>query len=213
MAPGVIPVEPATLIAYLIAVTALVVSPGPDSLIILRYALASGRAVGLAAVAGVQVGLVVHTVLAVLGISLVIASSPLLFKSVAVAGTAYLGWLGVQGLRAGGAFSLGGAPAVGRVKACRDAILCNLLNPKVILLFLALLPNFVDAGRGDVTAQLIALAGVLIGVNILWQLSLAWTADAIRRWLAVPGAQRWAARGTGAILLAFAGLMLYQHIL
>ena len=95
------PVEAATLGAFVIAVAAIVVSPGPDTMVILRYALASGRRAGFAAVAGVQLGLMVHTVLAVLGVSLIIASSPVLFKLVAVAGAAYLAWLGVQGFRGG----------------------------------------------------------------------------------------------------------------
>ena len=164
------PVEAATLGAFVIAVAAVVVSPGPDTMIILRYALASGRRAGFAAVAGVQLGLMVHTVLAVLGVSLIIASSPVLFKLVAVAGAAYLAWLGVQGFRGAAAFRPdGGRPSSDLARACRDAVLTNLLNPKVILLFLALFPNFVDAGRDDVPAQLATLAVVLIVVNVIWQ--------------------------------------------
>ena len=74
-------------------------SPGPDTIVILRHALVSGRGAGFAAVAGVQVGMAVHTVLAVAGISVVVATSPTLFKAVAVIGAAYLAWLGVQGFR------------------------------------------------------------------------------------------------------------------
>ena len=210
---GAFPIEPTTLLAYVIAVSALIVSPGPATMIVLRYALASGRAVGLAAVAGVQIGLVGHTVLAVLGISLVIASSPVLFKSVAVAGAAYLGWLGIQGLRAGGVPDLGGGATVGHAKACRDAVLCNLLNPKVILLFLALLPNFVNPEAGDVIAQLIALSALLIALNILWQAPMALAADGVRRWLGRPETMHAVNRVSGVILLGMAALMLGQHLL
>lgn len=207
------PVEAATLGAFVIAVAAVVVSPGPDTMIILRYALASGRRAGFAAVAGVQLGLMVHTVLAVLGVSLIIASSPVLFKLVAVAGAAYLAWLGVQGFRGAAAFTPGGGrPSADLAKACRDAILTNLLNPKVILLFLALFPNFVDAGRDDVPAQLVTLAVVLIVVNVIWQAPLAWAAEAIGRWLGRPGVGLWVSRITGSVLLAFAALLLYQHL-
>lgn len=208
------PVEPATLGAFVIAVAAVVVSPGPDTMIILRYALASGRRAGFAAVAGVQLGLMVHTVLAVLGVSLIIASSPVLFKLVAVAGAAYLAWLGVLGFRGAAAFRPdGGRPSSDLTRACRDAILTNLLNPKVILLFLALFPNFVDAGRDDVPAQLVTLAVVLIVVNVIWQAPLAWAAEAIGRWLGRPGVGLWVSRITGGVLLAFAALLLYQHLL
>ena len=207
------PVELAVLGAFVVAVTALVMSPGPDTMLILRYTLTSGPRVGLATVAGVQVGLALHTLLAVLGVSLIIASSPLLFKSVAMAGAGYLGWLGVQGLRGGGSLSLqGGGPAIGTGKACRDAILCNILNPKVILLFLALFPNFVDTGRGNVSFQLITLAAVLIAINTLWQAPMVWAAKAVRRWLVAPAVARAMARGTGVILLTFALLMLYEHL-
>ncbi|MCH7692093.1 MAG: LysE family translocator [Proteobacteria bacterium] len=208
------PVEPATLGAFVIAVAAVVVSPGPDTMIILRYALASGRRAGFAAVAGVQLGLMVHTVLAVLGVSLIIASSPVLFKLVAVAGAAYLAWLGVLGFRGAAPFTPGGGrPSVDLARACRDGILTNLLNPKVILLFLALFPNFVDAGRDDVPAQLVTLAVVLIVVNVIWQAPLAWAAEAIGRWLGRPGVGLWVSRVTGGVLLAFAALLLYQHLL
>ncbi len=207
------PVEPATLGAFVIAVAAVVVSPGPDTMIILRYALASGQRAGFAAVAGVQLGLMVHTVLAVLGVSLIIASSPVLFKLVAVAGATYLAWLGVQGFRGAGGFGPGGdRPSSDLTRACRDAILTNLLNPKVILLFLALFPNFVDAGRDDVAAQLVTLAVVLVVVNVIWQAPLAWAAESIGRWLGHPGVGRWVSRITGGVLLAFAALLLYQHL-
>ena len=207
------PVETAVLGAFIVAVTALVMSPGPDTMLILRTTLTSGPKVGLATVAGVQVGLAFHTGLAVLGVSLIIASSPLLFKTVAIAGAAYLGWLGVQGLRGGGALGLSGGRAVGVGKAFRDAILCNILNPKVILLFLALFPNFVDTGRDDVPIQLIALAATLVAINVLWQAPMPWAAEAVRRWMISPAVAGAMARGTGAVLVAFALLMLYEHLL
>ena len=100
------PIEPTVLAAFMVAVTAIILSPGPDTMVILRHTLSSGRRVGLAAVAGVQLGLVLHTTLAVAGISLIIANSPVLFRGVAVAGAAYLAWLGAQGFRSSGALTL-----------------------------------------------------------------------------------------------------------
>lgn len=208
------PVEPPVLAAFLVAVAAIVLSPGPDTMVILRHTLSSGRRVGLAAVAGVQLGLMLHTVLAVAGISLIIANSPVLFRGLAVAGAAYLAWLGIQGFRDSGPLTLEpDRSAVSAARACRDAAVTNVLNPKVILLFLALFPNFVDTGRDDVTAQLLTLAVVLIVVNVLWQAPLAWAADAVRRQLTRPRTQRIIGRVSGAILLGFAGLLLYEHLL
>ena len=207
-----LPVDISTLGAFLLAVTALVLSPGPDTLIILRYTLSSGPRVGLMAVAGVQTGLVVHTLLAVFGVSVLIATSPLLFKMVAAAGAIYLAWIGVQGFRDGGMLNISGnKPAVSGVKAYRDAIACNVLNPKVVLMFIALLPNFVDPERGNVSGQMITFGLSLIILNSLWQAPLALAAEAIRRWLLNPFTYKMVTRGTGVLLLAIALMMIYEN--
>ena len=120
------PVDISTLGAFLLTVSVVVLSPGPDTVIILRYTLSSGRRIGLITVAGVQTGLVVHTLLAVLGISVLIASSPALFKAVALVGAIYIAWIGVQGFRDGKLLDINdNKSSVGAAKAYRDAILCN----------------------------------------------------------------------------------------
>ena len=145
------PVDPSTLVAFIAATLAVIVSPGPDTVLILRYTVSSGRGVGVAAVAGVQLGLMAHTLLAVVGLSVVIASSTVLFTLIAIVGALYIAWLGIQGIRSGVVHVSGTAdPGVSHAKALRDAVLTNLFNPKVILLFLALMPNFVDLPRGGI---------------------------------------------------------------
>jgi threonine/homoserine/homoserine lactone efflux protein len=202
----------ASLVAFSLTALALVVAPGPDTMLILRYGLTSGRRAALAAVAGVQVGLVVHTLLAVAGISALIAASPTLFRGLAIAGVAYLGWLGIGGLRGTAAFAVHGArPPVTARAAWRDAVLTNVLNPKVILLFVALYPNFIKPDRGDVASQLLSLSAVLIVINVIWQTPLAWAANRVRGWLGSPHVQVLVSRLTGAVLLAFAVLILWQH--
>lgn len=213
------PVDPATLFAFSLAALAVVVSPGPDTMLILRHTLIGGRAPGLAAVAGVQVGIGVHTLLAVLGVSLLIASSPMLFKTVAVLGALYLGWIGLRNLTGPGDLAVpetmeGAAPmSAGLIRPFREAVLTNLLNPKVIVLFLALFPNFVDRTRADTTAQLLTLALVLVVINVLWQAPMALAAGWVKRWLGRPGAARWVARATGIVFIGFALLMLAEHFL
>jgi homoserine/homoserine lactone efflux protein len=207
------PVEPATLGIFAIAVLAVVISPGPDTMLILRHSLTSGRAAGLAAVAGVQLGIAAHTLLAVLGLSLLIASTPLLFRTVGIAGAAYLGWLGVQGLRDRGVETVtNDGRRAGLARACREAFFTNLLNPKVIMLFLALFPQFVERGRTDTTAQLLTLALTLLVINILWQAPIPLAAATLRRWMAAPDVQKRVSQTTGAILLAFGLLMLYEQL-
>ena len=209
-----LPVDTPTLLAFLVTASAIVLTPGPDTLIILRYAISSGPRVGLATVAGVQTGLIGHTLLAVLGISVLIASTPWLFKAVALAGAAYIAWIGVQSFMPHGLLHVGatGKPAVGWQKAFRDAIFCNLLNPKVILLFLALFPNFVDRSRDDVAAQLITLALVLMTINTLWQVPLALAAEPVRRWLKNPRIYKAVMYSTGVLLLAVSAMMLYENL-
>ncbi|MBT7944039.1 MAG: LysE family translocator [Alphaproteobacteria bacterium] len=202
------------LAAFIATATAIIISPGPDTIIILRHAINGGRGPGLAAVGGVQLGLVVHTALAVAGISLIIASTPALLQGVAILGAAYLAWIGIQSLKGGGGLSFDVAGnASGSGRAMREAVLCNLLNPKVILLFLALFPNFVDYQRGDVSTQLITLAVILIVINTLWQAPMALAANALRRWLANPATRLAVNRASGGILLVMAALMLAQNLL
>lgn len=211
------PVDAATLGAFTVAVVAIVVSPGPDTMLILRHTLIGGRASGLAAVFGVQVGIAVHTLLAVAGVSLLIRSSPLAFKTLAFVGALYLGWLGLKNLFGRGdlAAPAGNEPTPGEGlwRPFREAVLTNLLNPKVILLFLALFPNFVDAARGGVTGQLLFLALVLVVINVAWQAPMAFAATWIRRRMADPGFARAVARITGIVFLAFAAMMLWEHLL
>lgn len=207
------PIDPATFLAFALTAGAIVLSPGPDTVLILRYALNSGRNVGFATVLGVQIGLVGHTLLAIFGISVIIASSPILFKLVATFGAAYLAWIGIQGFRGTTLKFDSQGPQITWKKAMIDAMVCNLLNPKVIILFLALLPNFVDPQKGNITLQLVILALVLVLINVLWQAPLAWAADAVKAWLSRPRVQKTVNASTGAFLLFFAGLMLWEHLI
>lgn len=209
------PTDPTVLAGFIATAVAIIISPGPDTIVILRHAVNGGRGDGLAAVTGVQLGLVVHTALAVAGISLVIASSPVLFKGIAVIGAAYLAWIGVNSLRGGGGLRLdeaGNATGAGPGRALREAALCNLLNPKVIFLFLALFPNFVDYGRGNVGEQLFGLAVILIVINIFWQAPMALAADALSHWFGRPEVGRAVNRVSGGILIVMAVLMLFQQL-
>ena len=206
-----LPVDASTLVAFALVASAIVVSPGPDTFLILRSALVA-PATGYAAVLGVQLGLLVHTAFAVFGLSFLIASSPVLFNAVAIVGAAYLAWLGIDGLRGSTRLmSDGQAVPTSPVRACRDALLTNLLNPKVLVLFLALYPNFVAAERGHVPAQLMTLSATLIAINVAWQAPLAWAAGLVRRWLVRPRIRATVTRLASVVLIVCAALLLYEH--
>jgi len=207
-------IDPATFGAFLITAVIIVVSPGPDTMLILRYTLNGGRRTGAATVVGVQFGMAAHTILAVAGLSLIVAKSPLLFKFIAVGGAVYLAVLAVQALRAGMLRPRDDAapvPVSGR-RAMRDGFFTNLLNPKVILLFIALFPNFIDAGRDDVWLQLIVLGTVLIFINVLWLMPLVAFAASMRRWLGTPAVQRGVNWATFVVFMGFAVLMILEHV-
>jgi homoserine/homoserine lactone efflux protein len=209
-----LPVETSVLWTFLLTVAVIVMSPGPDSMLIIRHTLSSGTRVGLATVAGVQMGLLGHNLLAVLGISVLIASSPVLFKTVAVVGAAYLGWLGIESLRNTGTLGVGKDQAkVSSKRAFRDAMITNILNPKVIVLFLALFPNFVDSSKDNVPAQLFTLTMALMVINTVWQAPLALLGKVARDWLERPKVQRWISGITGVVLLFFAAVMIYEHLI
>ena len=209
------PVEPSALIAFIGAALVVVISPGPDTLLILRYTLASGRRVGLATVTGVQLGLAIHTTAAIIGLSVIIATVPALYGAIAIIGALYLAWLGYQSIRAGvvSLDNMDGLIVVGSAKGLRDAAITNVLNPKVIFLFLALMPNFVVPEADDVSLQLATLGLALIVVNTIWQGALALGAEAARQWLAVPRIQRVLSWVTGVILMAFSAALILEHAL
>ena len=208
------PVDVSAFIAFIGAALVVVISPGSDTLLILRYTLASGRRVGLATVTGVKLGLVIHTTAAVVGLSLIIVTVPVLYGAIAIVGALYLAWLGFQRIRAG-VVSLDNMDGlvVSSAKGLRDAAITNVLNPKVIFLFLAMMPNFVVPEAGDVSLQFATLGLALIVVSAIWQGALALGAEAARQWLAVPRIQRILSWVTGVILMAFAAALILEHAL
>ena len=209
------PVDPAILAAFLVAASVIIISPGPDTVLIIRYTMTSGGRIGMVTMAGVQLGLAIHTIAAAAGLSIFVAASPVLFKGVAIVGAAYIAFLGCQALRAGGGGLglTGGGPSVGIHKAWRDAVMSNVFNPKVILLYLALMPGFVVVGKGNIAAQLAVLGAAYIAINIVWQTALVAAAERMRRWLATPSVAKGISVITGVILIVLAAGMIWTHVI
>jgi len=190
-------------LAFTAAGILLVLTPGPDMTLFLGHTLAGGRARGIVAMLGSSSGLVVHTILAALGLSVLLAHSATAFGILKIAGVAYLVWLAVQALRHGSAFTLkpdNGAPqSLARVYLTGFGI--NLLNPKIVMFFLTFLPQFVSAGDPHAGAKLMFLGLYFIAIGMPICTVLILTAErftaAIRR---SPRAMR-------AVDYLFAGLM------
>jgi len=161
-------VDPALFAAFVIAVTLLVLTPGPDMLFVLAVGTTGGSAVGLCAAAGVAAGLAVHATATAFGLAALFSAVPTLYVVVKICGAAYLLYLGITTLRRCD------EPLVpaegtngGRGRAFRRGLLTNLLNPKVVLFNAAFLPQFVDPARGSVTAQLLVLGAAFVVVDLL----------------------------------------------
>lgn len=164
-------------------------SPGPDFALMLTKATGP-RAAALAAAAGISVAILVHTLLSLSGISLVIQSSPTLFTLVKVAGSLYLGWMGICMLRAGlkpavaaAQEQSAAAPVMSSRSGFMQGFYTNMLNPKALVFFLTLFSSLVsaDAGWGD---KLI-ICIIMFGLSFAWfgLLAFGLTSGGLHDWL------------------------------
>lgn len=150
------------LVLFVAASVVLIITPGPDMLLVIARSLAGGPRDGVLVAAGLMGGLLLHTMIVSLGLTALLAASAVAFNVVKWAGAAYLAWLGLQIVRhAGDAASLEAAQRRYTTRALlTQGFLSAALNPKLALFFLAFLPQFAD-GRGAPVAQQLALLGVL----------------------------------------------------
>lgn len=193
------------ILGFLITTVLLTATPGPDNLMVLSIGISGGRRAGMAFGLGCAVGCLSHTVLAVVGVSAVIAASPAAFMLLKWTGGAYLLWLGIQALRHAGK---GRGPAgATEPQSLRELFLqgltANAINPKVVVFFLSFLPQFVIESQGQVEWQL-GLLGALFALQaaVLFGL-LGYFSGTIGAWLnRRPAAGRWLDRAAGAIFMA-----------
>jgi threonine/homoserine/homoserine lactone efflux protein len=195
---------PEQLLAFLLAAIAVTASPGPDNLMVLGVGMSKGRRYGVAFGLGCALGCLSHTLLAVLGVSALIAASPLAFTVLKVGGGLYLVWLGVQALRSrGGARAAdAGAGHVTVQGLFLRGVFANAINPKVVLFFLSFLPQFVVPAQGSVAGQMAALGvAFTLQAALLFGL-LGWFAGSVGQWFErKPRAGLWLDRLAGAIFV------------
>ena len=167
--------------AYLVAITLLTVSPGVDTLLVMRNTARGGLRDGCMTSVGICNGLFIHATLSALGISILLVETAWAFSVLKWAGACYLVWLGIGSLRQ--AMGRGELPratdspvirrAVSHRESFREGLLSNALNPKTALFYMALLPQFVDPS-GNAFQQSLILASVHFLLAMLWQCGLAW---------------------------------------
>ncbi|HIZ88430.1 MAG TPA: LysE family translocator [Candidatus Mucispirillum faecigallinarum] len=159
---------------FILSVILLSITPGADTVFILTKSIAGGYKQGLASVAGIVCGLFVHTSLAAFGLSVILMTSALLFNIVKIAGAAYLIYLGIMALKSKSKINLENkGEIVPFFTTFRQGFFTNILNPKVALFFLALLPQFVKSNAESAVPFLI-LGLTFIFIGSLWSLFLVW---------------------------------------
>ncbi|GGJ87420.1 lysine transporter LysE [Pilimelia anulata] len=164
---------------------ALVLTPGPNMLYLVSRSLTQGRRAGLISLAGVGAGFLGYLILATAGVVAVLTLVPTVYVAIKVAGGAYLLWLAWTTLRPGGrsAFEPAAVPRDRPRRLFLMGLVTNLLNPKIAMLYVALLPQFVDPARGSVATQSLILGLIQVTVALTMNGLLVLGAGTVARFL------------------------------
>ncbi|WP_199037061.1 LysE family translocator [Glycomyces salinus] len=195
--------------ALMVFATAILIAsivPGPDFAMVTRNTMLGGRVAGMWTALGVALGISVWVVATSFGLAALLAASVLAFTVVKIAGAAYLVYLGVRSIisalkdRKKPVGGLNLSREITHWQAFRTGLLTNVLNPKALVFFTALVPQFIDGGSGLV--QIGGLAAVAAAVNGVWFLALANLVGLLRKVFDNPSVRAWINGVTGAVLVA-----------
>jgi threonine/homoserine/homoserine lactone efflux protein len=196
--------------AFAVAAFVLIVIPGPSVLFVVGRALAHGRGIALASVLGNAMGVQVVAVCVALGVGTLVERSALAFTVVRLAGAAYLVWLGIRAIRQRrGLASALAAAAPGdrsRPKAVLEGFVVGIANPKAIILFAAILPEFVDRQAGHVPAQMLMLSLVSFAIALISDSMWSLVASGVRAWFARSPRRLELVGGVGGLAMIGLGL-------
>jgi threonine/homoserine/homoserine lactone efflux protein len=199
-------VDPAAAAAIAVIALGLVLTPGPNMLYLVSRSLSQGRRAGLISLIGTGLGFLVYLITAVLGLSAIFVAVPAAYATLKVAGALYLLYLAWTVLRPGAppVFEARRLPRDRPRRLIGMGLLTNLLNPKIAILYLSLLPQFIDPAQGSVALQALVLGSIQIAialtVNGLFVVIAGSLALVLARRPAVARAQRWL---MGGCLAAF----------
>jgi threonine/homoserine/homoserine lactone efflux protein len=174
-------VDPAVLPGFLGAVLVICLAPGPDMAFIVAASVGWGSRAGVKSAVGMAGGMALWTVGSALGLGTLLRAAPAAFDAVRLAGAAYLCWLGLGTLRSLGA----AAPQEGRLAPADDrlmlrGVIANLTNPKILVFFVAFLPQFVSPGRSSVGMQLLTLGVLFLAIGLCVDSGVALAAGRLR---------------------------------
>jgi threonine/homoserine/homoserine lactone efflux protein len=199
------------LLSFALISFALIVVPGPNVLFVISRSLMLGRAAGVGSAVGGQAGVYVQVAAVAFGIGTLVGRSVAIFAVIKLAGAAYLVYLGVQAIRH--RRSLGTAlDAVAERKTItrilRDGFAVGVSNPKSIVFFAAMLPQFVDRPAGHVPVQMLLLGMVFAAMAVLCDCTWALAAGSARAWIARSPRRLELAGGTGGLVMIGIGASL-----
>ncbi len=199
-----------SLWTYLIAISLLTITPGVDTVLVIRNTTRGGWRDGALSSLGICLGLFVHATVSAVGISVILLQSAWAFRALRLAGAAYLVWLGIASLR-----SSAREPAVQGLsghrpakvdfdlrRSLREGLLSNVLNPKAVVFYMAFLPQFIDPA-GSAVSQSLFLAGLHFLIAMVWQCLLASAVDQARRWMQSGRVRRTLDGVTGSVMVVF----------
>lgn len=173
------------LFAFAAIALGMVLTPGPNMVYLISRSICQGRTAGLISLGGVATGFVVYMLCAAFGITALVMAIPYAYDAIRFAGALYLLWLAWQAVRPGGRspFAVQDLPRDGPPKLFLMGFLTNLLNPKIAVMYLSLLPQFIDPAQGSVLTQALVLGSVQIAISVIVNAMIALSAASIAMFL------------------------------
>jgi threonine/homoserine/homoserine lactone efflux protein len=195
-------------VEFVVAVLLLELTPGPNMAYLAALSLTRGRRAALAGVVGVALGLVTHAVLSALGLGALVADYPLVYEVLRWAGVAFmlfLAWEGWQGAQDSAADETATASPA---QLLLRGFITNVLNPKSILFFVAVVPGFLTA-QGNATARLAVLGALYVGIATAVHIAIVLLAAELRPWLLKGPRSLWVRRGLSLLLAGAAAWLAF----
>lgn len=195
------------LLAFALIALGMVLTPGPNMVYLVSRSICQGRAAGLTSLGGVALGFVFYMVCAAFGITALVLAVPYAYDAIRFAGALYLLWLAWQAVRPGGRspFQVRDLPKDSPRKLFFMGFATNLLNPKIAVMYLSLLPQFIDPASGNVLAQALVLGTTQIVISVFVNTMIVISAGMIALFLirrpSFAVVQRWV---MGTVLAALA---------
>jgi RhtB (resistance to homoserine/threonine) family protein len=206
------------VVAFTLVAAALTVTPGADTMLVVRNVLRGGRRDGVVTTCGICVGLFVHAALSAVGVSVILMHSATVFHLVKFVGACYLVWLGIQSLSGAvrGASHTGGtvcgmtATGVSPQRCFLEGVLSNVLNPKVAVFYLAFLPQFIGPTDAVLRKSLL-LAGIHDVEGLLWLVLVSIVVDHTRRFFMQSSVRRWLDGVCGTLFVGFGVRLAFER--